>query len=328
MSDIAIAMRPKKFEELVGQEKLVSNIRGHFAKKHHPSAWLLSGPTGVGKTTIARIMAVSMQCGHKEVFGSPCSRCRKARKYFDIVEINASDITGIDALRDAVQGANFVPKPGSRRRVYILDEAHQLSKSAQNLLLKYTEDCPRTTKWIVCTTEPDKILSTLRGRCTSYQVPSLGLEGVTELVKRGLEFCNSDRDISDLAEQLMIKGITGGRNILRAVQKYADTDATPEEAAEFGIVTEVNTHALCRAVYVGAWSEVTKLIQDLRDHEEIAEVKGALMGYFRAILLGEEEISGRSQKIAEYIIKLHDIRNEAAPFVAVLLKITKYFEKG
>jgi len=328
VSDIATAMRPHKFEDMVGVDKLVTKIRGHFARKHSPNAWMFSGPTGVGKTTIARIMAVSMQCRHEEVFGTPCSRCRKNFKFFDIVEINASQNTGKEGIESAIEGAYYVPKPGSRRRVYILDEAHRLSTSSQNLLLKYTEDCPRTTKWIICTTEPGKILGTLRGRCTSYQVPSLGLEDITKLVKKGLKYCDSEKDASDLVDQLMSKGITGGRNILRAVGKYADTDATAEEAAEFGIVTEVDTHALCRAVYTGSWSSVTSLIQELNEQEEIGKVKGALMGYFRAILLGEDEINGRTQKIADYIIKLHDIRNEPAAFVAVLHKITKYFEKG
>lgn len=326
MSDIARILRPRRFKDMVGVEKLVQNIRKHFEKKNPPAAWLFSGPTGVGKTTIARIMAISFQCRHSE-FGSPCKKCMKNKRTFDIVEINASDTTGIDTLRDVVQGAYFVPKPGSRRRVYILDEAHQLSKSAQNLLLKYTEDCPRTTNWIICTTEPGNILETLRGRCLAYQVPLLGLEDVTKLVRRGLKFLKSERDVADLVDQLMNQRILGARNVLRSVQKYADTDCTPKEAAEFGIISEVNTHDLCRAIYTGSWEDAAKLLLDI-SNDEVPKIRGSIAGYYKEILLGQQQLTSRNAKIADHIMALNSIYPTVPALVALLYKQCRFFAKG
>src|SRR5271163_3655663 len=141
-------MRPKSFEDMIGAEKLLKQIRNQIINHRTKRAWLFSGQTGSGKTTLARIMARSFQCHHVE-FGAFCSKCYKNRKFFDIIEINAADL-GIDAIRDVLSGYLYEPKPGSRMKVYILDEYHQQSKSAQNLLLKYAEDCPRKTRLLLC----------------------------------------------------------------------------------------------------------------------------------------------------------------------------------
>src|ERR1700751_3635825 len=198
-------MRPRVFEDMVGTERIVKSIRRRMATGRAPKAWMLYGITGSGKTSLARIIAVSLQCKHQKEFGHPCKRCYHSRKYFDIVEINAGKETGKDPIEDATEGVYYAPKPGSRRRVYIIDEAHGLSVNAQRMLLKLTEDCPRTTNWIFCTTRADNILDTLQGRCAIYKIPGLELEGVKILVKKVLDKLHSDRSVSELAEQLMEK---------------------------------------------------------------------------------------------------------------------------
>ena len=324
---LALAMRPKSFDEMIGAEKLIAKIRAHFASGRIPKAWMFAGQTGSGKTTIARIMAVSLQCTHETVFGQLCSRCRHNRKFFDIVEINASDITGIDALRDAIQGAYYAPKPGSRRRVYILDEMHQASKSAQNLLLKFFEDCPRTTNWIICTTEPEKIIRTLRRRCTIYVAPSLGLEDLNKLVRRGLEKIGSELSVSDLAEKLMEKQVTSPALVLNAVEKYA-SGGTAEEASDVEIDSEVDTHALCRSLIKGDWEAVAGQLQNMKP-EDVRPVQAGVCRYLQAILLGDASFSSRTEVVAKSIIKMSELTGadsvQISALSAHLYQVAHYF---
>src|SRR6185503_10000650 len=146
---------------------VIAAFKSQAAPGRMPRAWMFIGQSGSGKTTIARILATSLNCTHNE-FGDPCSLCLKNSSKFQIHEINAGDISGVDDIREIAVGSQYAPISPTRRRVYILDEAQRISSAAQNLLLKYFEEAPRTTVWIVCTTEPDKILRTLRRRCMVY----------------------------------------------------------------------------------------------------------------------------------------------------------------
>src|ERR1700734_3438929 len=193
MSDeLTLSMRPRTFSEMIGSKSLLRQIRKIIDSGHVPKSWMFSGETGCGKTTTARIMAVSFQCRHSKDFGSPCSRCYRHRKSFDITTLNVKQ-RKVEDLENAISGASYAPKPGSRRRIYILDEAHMLTDHSQNLLLEQLEDCPRSTNWIICTTKPDAIIATIQSRCTMFAFKKFELEEVKELVKRGLKKCHSDR---------------------------------------------------------------------------------------------------------------------------------------
>jgi len=170
MRTLALAMRPKKLDSMIGMKDLVEELRNQFTSRV-PHTSMFVGQTGSGKTTLARILAVSLQCKHQEEFGNPCLKCYKRRGNFDIIEINAGDITGIDDLRNALTGWSYVPKPGSKYRVYIIDEAQGLSKSAQTLMFKYLEDSPSTTIWFICTTDPDKLLGGNVSRNIIHEIP-------------------------------------------------------------------------------------------------------------------------------------------------------------
>lgn len=298
---LSLSYRPKSLDRLVGQEKLVEKIRGRYAKKRLPQAWMFVGETGAGKTTLARIIACALQCSHQDSFGNPCRECLRKRRQFDIAEVNAGDITGIEPLRQAVSGSDFDPRPGSKARVYILDEAHRLSVAAQTLLLKYLEDCPRTTYWIICTTAPEKLLRTIRRRCAIYTVPSLSPEGLHELVKRALKKGNSDRDVSDLAEALMENQIYSPGLVMQAVEKYAAGESA-EESARIEISTEIDSKALCRAVVKGQWEDVAKQLKEAKPEDARALVS-AVAGYLREILF-DEELGPRGKTVAKAIDKL------------------------
>lgn len=287
---------------MVGVEGVVRSIRGHVKSGRLPSAWLFSGESGAGKTSISRILALALQCKHQQEFGSPCADCRKKKSAFDIVEINASEISGVEALGQAVQGWDYSPKPPSLYRVYILDECHRVSEAAQNLLLKHFEDCPKSTMWIISTTEPKKILRTLRSRCVSYRLPGLDLLGVQTLVKRGLEKIQSDLDPVAIVDALQENGVTSPRFVLQALEKYvAGEDA--DLAAQIGSVTTVDTLPICRALVRGKWDDVRQAIANATPEDGRA-IRASVCGYLKTMLVDQPAIGGRTGAIAQSILDL------------------------
>jgi DNA polymerase III delta prime subunit len=288
------------------------------------------GETGGGKTTVARIIAKSLQCKHQDRFGNPCKKCRRSNG-FDIVEINAGDITGIDPLRQAISGSNLEPMPGSRFRIYIIDEAHMLSKHAQTLLLKYTEDhSAKTTKYIICTTEAEKIIKTLRGRCYKKSVPSLTRKGLRILVKRVISYAGEDMDHLELAEALAENNITSPRAVVQAVEQYI-SGVPAEEAAQTDVSTNIDTYRICRNLVKGEWPAVAKILRDARP-EDALPIRSAVCNYLRSILIDEQEYSKRAQIVADAIDRLSKIgwsesSIQIPTMVSILYTLCRWFNK-
>lgn len=326
MSELSLSMRPKNFGEMVGSEKLIRQLQRIMSEKTKlPLALMLSGPTGVGKTTLARIIAVSLQCRHQKEFGYPCNHCYRHRHDFNIITINVKQ-RKVEDLTAAIDGAYSYPMPGSKNRVYILDEAHMLTDHSQNLLLEYTEDCPRTTKWIICTTRPDQIIDTLQSRCTVFNVPGLDLSGLKQLIKRALKKYKSDRDVSELAEKLMEKRITSPRLVLKAVQKYIDPATTVEEASEVTLVSDIDSYTLCRTIVKGDWEATAKILQETKGEDNIA-IRRHVASYLNAILVNDVEVNHRTDVVAKAILQLNSIGDDGPATSAVLYKVCKYFMK-
>ena len=290
-TQLTISFRPSNLGEMVGQDHLTAVIQNHMASERHPQAWMFAGGTGMGKTTIARIIALSLQCSHQEVFGYPCETCCQSAALFDILEINASDKgTGKDDIGDLVMGAGYNPRPPSLYRVYILDEAQWLSTGAQNLLLKYFEDSPPSTVWIICTTEPRKILATLRGRCLTYTIPPLSVDGVEQLVHAVLEHEGVvDCDPMPLVEALLEHQVFNPRGVVMATDKFlAGND--PEACAMVGIESSVDTLKICRAICKGDWNVVREAYYGSTPDDARA-IKGSVAGYLAAIMLKDGKAS-------------------------------------
>lgn len=292
------------------------------------------GQTGGGKTTLARIIARLLQCRHWT--GSQvdvCDICLKKWNEFDITTVQTNTIgggkktTGVEEMKQAIVGANYVPRPGSRARVYILDELHRASPEAQGVLLSPMEDCPKTTFWIVCTTETDRILPTIQSRCTKYTVPGLDEVGIRVLVKRGLRKVKSELDSEVLVDQLLEAQVSSPRVILGAVEKYT-AGSTPEEAA-MQVSTEIDTHAICRSVVSGQWEKVARQLMEAKP-EDARSIRYAVAAYLKSILLGETEFNTRVEVVAQGIIELahnYGIGDslQVSSLAATLYKLCKTF---
>ncbi|TDR82046.1 DNA polymerase III subunit gamma/tau [Paludibacterium purpuratum] len=173
---LARKWRPKRFADLVGQEHVVRALKNALtdARLHH--AYLLTGTRGVGKTTIARILAKSLNC-ELGVGAEPCGECAACRqidagRFVDLLEIDAASNTGIDNIREVLENAQYAPSLG-RFKVYIIDEVHMLSKSAFNAMLKTLEEPPAHVKFILATTDPQKVPVTVLSRCLQFNLRNM-----------------------------------------------------------------------------------------------------------------------------------------------------------
>ena len=173
---LARKWRPKKFTELVGQEHVVKALTNALdtGRVHH--AFLFTGTRGVGKTTIARIFAKSLNC-EKGESSDPCGICNAcldidAGRFIDLLEIDAASNTGVDDVRDLIENAQYMPARG-RTKVYLIDEVHMLSKNAFNALLKTLEEPPGHVKFLLATTDPQKLPVTVLSRCLQFNLRRL-----------------------------------------------------------------------------------------------------------------------------------------------------------
>ena len=200
--------RPDSFSDLVGQDHVVTTLRQSIKQGRVSHSYLFCGPRGTGKTTTARILAKVVNCLDPQD-GNPCNACRVCQtcnegRFLDIIELDAASNRGIDEIRDIREKVNFSPVEG-RRKVYIIDEAHMLTDQASNAFLKTLEEPPAHVIFILCTTEPHKILPTIISRCQRFDFRRLP----------------SDLIYQRLLEITQAEGVDVAPEALRVVARYA-----------------------------------------------------------------------------------------------------------
>ncbi|WP_114240004.1 DNA polymerase III subunit gamma/tau [Dyella sp. C9] len=200
---LARKWRPRKFAELVGQEHVVRALTNALdtGRMHH--AYLFTGTRGVGKTTIARIFAKSLNCERGES-ADPCGECAvctavDAGRFVDLLEIDAASNTGVDDVREVIENAQYAPARG-RFKVYLVDEVHMLSKPAFNALLKTLEEPPPHVKFLLATTDPQKLPVTVLSRCLKFNLKRLLPEQISGQMRHILGAENIPYEDAAIAE--------------------------------------------------------------------------------------------------------------------------------
>ena len=188
---LARKWRPKTFGELAGQEHVVTALANGLSRGRLHHAYLLTGTRGVGKTTIARILAKSLNCLVNGVSPTPCGTCAActdidAGRFVDLLELDAASNTGIDNMREILDNARYAPTVG-RFKVYLIDEVHMLSKPAFNSMLKTLEEPPEHVKFVLATTDPQKIPVTVLSRCLQFNLKPLPQMVIAERIAAILE---------------------------------------------------------------------------------------------------------------------------------------------
>jgi DNA polymerase-3 subunit gamma/tau len=184
---IARKWRPKTFEEVIGQEYITRTLKNAIKNERIAHAYLFSGPRGIGKTTIARIFAMALNCAEGPTT-TPCGVCDPCQKIFngndiDCIEIDGASNRGIDEIRNLKERVMLVPSRG-RYKVYIIDEVHMLTREAFNALLKTLEEPPPHVIFIFATTEPHKVLDTIVSRCQHFAFNRISIEDISKQLKR------------------------------------------------------------------------------------------------------------------------------------------------
>ncbi|OYY95600.1 MAG: DNA polymerase III subunit gamma/tau [Hydrogenophilales bacterium 28-61-23] len=189
---LARKWRPRNFSQLVGQEHVVRALSNALAQGRLHHAYLFTGTRGVGKTTLARILAKCLNCTHDDhPSAEPCGVCPACTeidggRFIDLIEIDAASNTGIDNMRDVIENAQYAPTAG-RYKVYIIDEVHMLSKNAFNAMLKTLEEPPGHVIFILATTDPQKVPVTVLSRCLQFNLKQMPPGHIAGHLKNVLE---------------------------------------------------------------------------------------------------------------------------------------------
>lgn len=268
--------RPKTLKMVVGNSETVAAIES-FLPDNMPHAIMLHGPTGCGKTTLARIIAEQLGC-HKN----------------DYREINSAQFRGIDTIREVT--SNMHLHPLGKSRVWLFDECHQISSAAQNGMLKILEDSPENGYFILCTTDKDAMIAPVRGRCAMFPVVPLNYKQSLLLLSR----VNTKEQLGVSEKHLdEIAGVCAGqsRDMLVTLEKVAKL---PEEKRSPAIVSaseSAEVIELCRALIAKKpWQSVAKILKGMVE-DDPEKIRWAVLGYANAVLLN----SGKEQ--AYYVVQ-------------------------
>ena len=184
---LARKYRPRSFDTLVGQTHVVQALKNALDQKRLHHAYLFTGTRGVGKTTLARILAKSLNC-EKGISSTPCGLCTACTeidqgRYVDLIEVDAASNTQVDNMRDLLDNAQCAPTQG-QFKIYIIDEVHMLSKSAFNAMLKTLEEPPEHVKFILATTDPQKVPVTVLSRCLQFNLKQMPSASISEYLEK------------------------------------------------------------------------------------------------------------------------------------------------
>jgi len=249
-------MRPKSFSQVMGQEKVVGILKNNLQSGNLPNAMLLIGTRGVGKTTIAKVIARMVNCEVPLEDGSCCDSCASCRAILagsslDVLELDAASNNGVDHIRAILEKIQL--KPLGKKTVIILDEVHMLSMSAFNALLKTLEEPPKDVLFILCTTELHKVPATIVSRCRKFQFETISPDVIVEK----LQFINKELGLEAEEEALYIvaRAAKGSMRDAESIyETFLDTDGVITASyvrATLGFTTEENIFSLLDAVFAG-----------------------------------------------------------------------------
>ena len=253
---LARKLRPSGFSALVGQDHVVRALSHALDHDRLHHAYLFTGTRGVGKTTIARILAKSLNC-EEGVSSTPCGQCSvcvevRENRFIDLIEVDAASRTGVDDTRDLLENAQYMPTRG-RYKVYLIDEVHMLSIASFNALLKTLEEPPEHVKFLLATTDPKKVPVTVLSRCLQFQLKNITAQTITDYIAGVL----ADESVTFETQAIEV--------IARSAQgSMRDALSLTDQAIAFGQGKLLQDDVITMLGVVGR-DEITALMEALKD---------------------------------------------------------------
>ena len=324
MESLYTKYRPQTFEQVVGQKHVVETLKRAVVEGRTSHAYLFCGPRGTGKTTMARLLAKALMCekGPGQLPDGTCEQCRliAAGEHPDVAELDAASRTGVDNVREEILSrVNYAPTLG-RCKVYIIDEVHMLTPAAFNALLKTLEEPPEHVVFIMCTTDPQKILATILSRVQRFDFHSIGND---EMQAHLAYVCGEEGfTYDDAALELVVRHARGGmRDALTSLEQlsvFGNGNVSVEAAQDFlgevsGSVLGGVVNALAKRDVPALFGEVEKLMSSGRDLLQFTKELAARMRdvyVVAAVPCATDVVSARGADFEA-------LRSEAAAFGSV-----------
>ncbi len=284
--------RPTNFDEVVGQKIIIQTLKNAVKNNQITHAYLFAGPRGTGKTSIAKILAKIINCENLDGY-NPCDKCVNCTQYnnkqaVDIIEIDAASNNGVEEIRDLKSKITLVPTTG-KYKIYIIDEVHMLSTGAFNALLKTLEEPPKHVIFILATTDPHKIPSTILSRCQRFDFKKIDNLDIIRRIKKIVNTENikiEEKAIEEIAV-LSDGGMRDALSLLDQAISYSEDQITLEDIYEInGTVTPDQMNLLLQNIISNNVEDVFRKIDQLNEQgKDFYKLTEEIIMYLRDILL-------------------------------------------